>query len=177
MSELRLGTTDALEIPPLVAVWHQGVFYVIMGNRRLYAYQNCGEIVLFNMIVHKFPEFHGTDPAEREALTVKTLQAASTTTAGQQVEVRRSQATGKIKATAMPKRPAPDSEEQDLCLQPCPKPKPEKKAMPRPARPAKKARPQPAQKAMPRPVPQTQKPTQTPSRPRPSSKPSSAKTV
>ena len=174
MSELRLGTTDALEIPPLVAVRHQEVFYVIMGNRRLYAYQNCGEFVLFNMIVHKFPEFHGTDPAEREALTVKTLQAASTTTAGQQVEVRRSQATRKIAVKARPKRPVPDSEEQDLCLQPCPKPKPEKKAMPRPA---KKARPQPAQKAMPRPMPQTHKPTQTPSRPRPSSKPTSAKTV
>ena len=180
MSELRLGTTDALEIPPLVAVRHQEMFYVIMGNRRLYAYQNCGEFVLFNMVVHKFPEFPGTDPAEREALTVKTLQAASTTTAGQQVKVRRSQAARKIAAKAMPKRPAPDSQEQDLCLQPCPKPKPEKKAMPRPPRPAKKARPQPqpAQKAMSRPsMPQTQTPTPTSSRLRPSSKPTSAKTV
>lgn len=175
MSELEQGITDAHKIPPLVAVMHQGIYYVIMGNRRLYAYQHCGKLVMFNMIVHKFPDFDGTEPDEREALWVKTLQAASTTTAGQQVEVRRSPAAPKIAAKAMPKRPAPDFEEQDLCLQPCPKPKPEKKAMPRPA---KKARPQPAQKAMPEPaMPQTPTPTQTPSRPRPSSKPTSAKTI
>lgn len=163
MSELRLGVVDAMDIPPLVAVMHQGVFYVIMGNRRLYAYQHCGRIVVFRMIVHKFPAFPGTDQAEREALTVKTLQAASTTTAGQQVEVRRCPPTWKTAVKAMPKRPAPEPEE--LCLQPCPKPKPEKKAMPRPARPAKKARPQPAQNTM-----------QLLSGPRPSFKPSSAKT-
>ena len=84
MSELRLGVVEAMDIPPLVAVMHQEMFYVIMGNRRLYAYQHCGRIVVFRMIVHKFPDFPGTDPAEREALTVKTLQAASSTTAGQQ---------------------------------------------------------------------------------------------
>ena len=152
MSELRLGVLDAMDIPPLVAVVHQGVFYVIMGNRRLYAYQHCGRIVVFRMIVHKFPEFPGTDRAEREALTVKTLQAASTTTAGQQVEVRRCPTARKTAVKAMPKRPkrpAPEPEEpEELCLQPCPKPKPQKKAMPRPARPAKKARPQPAQNTM-----------------------------
>ena len=154
MSQLKSGTTDALKIAPLVAVKHKGFYYVISGNRRLYAYKNCGTPVVFKMIVHHFPDFPDLNTSERETLTTKALRAASSTTRGQEVQVRRNYPSQQQAAKTMRKRPAEpqigETGPVDLALQPCPKPRPEKKAMPRPAKKAMPA-PKPAHKAMPRP--------------------------
>ena len=145
MSQLESASPDALNIPPLVAVEHQGLYYVIFGNRRLYAYKNCGVPVLFKMIVHSFPEFHGASPQEKQLLCTKTLLASSSTTGGREVAVRRKCPSHQQAAVErMPKRPAEFVDEVDedpvdavaFGLQPCPKPRPKKKAMPRPAKSA-----------------------------------------
>eukprot|EP00438_Fugacium_kawagutii_P035235 Skav227194 [mRNA] locus=scaffold2048:183148:190039:- [translate_table: standard] len=49
-SSLRLGDTDPLQIPALVAVKYKGCYFVTMGNRRLWAFRNCGRTIEFNMV-------------------------------------------------------------------------------------------------------------------------------
>lgn len=153
-SDLTLGIVDPAQVPPLVAVKYKGCYFVVMGNRRLWAFQNCGRPIQFNMVVHEWNQLDGMSSEERFAFIAKTFRAATSTTAGKHVEVRPSRQTDA--ASRLPKPSAAagancNALEEPLGLQPCPKPRPAKKAMPRPA---KKARPQPApsQKAMPRPI-------------------------
>ena len=57
--ELTESRMSAGQLPSLVCIFYLGKYFVIFGNRRLYAYRECAQRtrkeVWFQMIVHEFP--------------------------------------------------------------------------------------------------------------------------
>ncbi len=59
------------ELPPLVGIEYQKEFFVIMGNRRFFAYKECGMDLEFKMILHSEDYTTLENQEEREAFKFK----------------------------------------------------------------------------------------------------------
>lgn len=88
VAALEAGTADAMQITPLVVMKLQNDLWTVMGNRRLYAYKEfqkrTSAIVKTRAIVYDLSESDQVPPC----LIAKFLNASSTETYGQSVNIR-----------------------------------------------------------------------------------------
>ena len=147
IDELKTGRKCPAELSPLVGYEFRKEFYVIMGNRRFFAYKECGINLEFKMILHSEDFMTLENQEEREAFRIKVLNAMTTKTEGLDIRVRsrsprpRPQGTrrdgdvprgGDVPCGSVGKHVLKHSVKVKPEPKPMPKRRPEKKAMPRP---------------------------------------------